>query len=578
MIDLVISGATIVDGTGRAAFAGDVGITDGRIVAVGRVADTPRRRLDAAGLMVAPGFVDLHTHYDAQLGWDPSAGPSPQHGVTTVIGGNCGFGLAPARAEHADYLTRLMAQVEGIPLAALEAALAWDWSDFGGWLDRFEGRVGVNAGFLCGHSTLRRAVMGERSVASAAGEDDVAAMVRLLHESLAAGALGWSTSQAPTHRDGDGQPVPSRAASSAELIALARAVRDHEGTQVEFILPGCLSGFSPEEVTLMGDLSLAAGRPANWNVLAVSSLNPDGWRQQLGASSEVAARGGRVVALTLPHSMSVRLSFSTGAVLSGLPGWADVLILAPAERMAALADPAVRARLAAGAVSEEAGVLRFLADWRRLRIVETFAPENDGIAGRSVGAVAAERGGDPFDVLLDVVIADGLRTGLKPPIPEPTDADWKLRAESWLDERTVVGGSDAGAHLDMMCGAVYTTSLLASVRDHATVTWEQAVAQLTSVPADLYGLVGRGRLAVGARADVTLFDPATVGSGPEQTVDDLPGGSSRIWAGALGVPHVLVNGVAVVADGRLTGATPGTVLRSGRDTATVGVAGPLPGG
>jgi N-acyl-D-aspartate/D-glutamate deacylase len=578
VLDLLISGGTVLDGSGEPSFVGHVGVRDGAVVSVVPSRDGPgeaaTRTVDATGLMVAPGFVDLHTHYDAQLDWDPAAAPSPLHGVTTVIGGNCGFGLAPAGPADADYLTRLMSQVEGIPLAALEAALTWDWSTFGEWLDRFEGRIGVNAGFLAGHSTLRRVAMGDRAVGSAATDDDVAEMVRLLHESLAGGALGFSTSQAPTHRDGDGQPVPSRSSDPAELLALARAVRDHEGTTLEFILPGCLSGFTPEEVDLMAQFSLAAGRPANWNVLGVSSMNPTGWLDQLRASSEVAERGGRVVALTLPHSMGVRLSFLTGAVLSGYPGWAAVLGLPPKERMVALADPAVRARMAEGAQSDEAGVLRYLADWKRLRIIETFAPVNQGFVGGSVGDVAAARGIDPFDALLDVVIADELRTGLRPPMPEPTAEDWKLRAESWLDDRTIVGGSDAGAHLDMMCGAVYSTSLLASVRDHHTVSWEEAVRQLTDVPASFYGLKGRGRLAPGRAADITIFDPTTVGAEAERTLDDLPGGASRIWAGARGVEQVLVNGTAVVDGGRLTGAMPGSVLRSGRDTVTVPVPGP----
>lgn len=572
----------MVDGTGAPAFVGHVGVRDGAIVSVepasaGSSPGEPAARvLDATGLMVSPGFVDLHTHYDAQLGWDPSAAPSPLHGATTVIGGNCGFGLAPAGPSDHDYLTRLMSQVEGIPLAALEAALSWEWSTFGQWLDRFEGRTGVNAGFLAGHSTIRRVVMGERAVGSPATEADLGAMVAALHGALAEGALGFSTSQAPTHRDGDGQPVPSRSADRAELLRLARAVRDHEGTTVEFIIPGCLSGFTPDEIDLMTDLSLAAGRPANWNVLGVSSMNPTGHVTQLEASSAVASRGGRVVALTLPHSMGIRLSFLTGAVLSGFPGWSSILGLPVPERMAALTDPAVRARMAAGAQSDEAGVLRFLADWGRLRIIETFSPANEGLAGSSVGAVARGRRCEPFDALLDVVVADELRTGLRPPSPEPTEADWRLRAEAWLDERTIVGGSDAGAHLDMMCGAVYSTNLLASVREHHTVTWEQAVHQLTGVPAAYYGLARRGRLAPGFAADITVFDPSRVAAEGERTLDDLPGGASRIFAGAVGVEHVFVNGTAVVAGGRLTGSTPGSVLRSGVDTVTVPVPGPLP--
>lgn len=573
MLDLVIAGGEVLDGTGAPPKVADVGVREGRIVEVGTVGEPARHRLDTNGLMVAPGFVDIHTHYDAQLAWDPSAAPSPLHGVTTVMGGNCGFGLAPAGPADAAYLTRLMSRVEGIPLDALEKALSWDWKSFGEWLGRFDGHLGVNAGFLAGHSTLRRVAMGDRSVGEAAKPEDVDTMVRLLHEALDAGALGLSTSQAPTHHDGEGQPVPSRFAEASEILALARAVRDHEGTTVEFILPGCLAGFTDQEVDLMTDLSLTAGRPANWNVLGVSSMNPTRHLDQLQSSTRAAERGARIVALTLPHSMSVRLSFLTGAVLAGLPGWGDVLALPLKERKAALSSPEVRRRLAEGATSDEAGVLRFLAAWHRLEILETFAPVNAGFAGRSIGSVAKERGQEPFDALLDVVVADDLRTGLSPPMPQPSEEDWRLRAESWLDERTVVGGSDAGAHLDMMCGAVYSTSLLASVREHHTVSWQEAVRQLTDVPASLYGVRDRGRLQAGYWADVTVFDPATVAAGSERTIDDLPGGAARLWADAHGIEHVFVNGTAVVTEGRLTGAVPGTVLRSGRDTYTVGVPG-----
>jgi N-acyl-D-aspartate/D-glutamate deacylase len=244
--------------------------------------------------------------------------------------------------------------------------------------------------------------------------------------------------------------------------------------------------------------------------------------------------------------------------------------------MTALADPSVRRRMAEGAASPEAGVLVHLANWRRLILAETFAPVNAPLAGRSVGEVAAERGQEPFDALLDIVISDGLRTGLRPPMPEPTDEDWKLRASAWLDPRTVIGGSDAGAHLDMMCGAIYSSGVLASVRQHHTLTWEQAVHQMTEVPARLYGLRDRGRLEPGYHADVVVFDPERVAPGPERTVDDLPGGASRLYADADGFEHVLVNGTSVVVSGEFTGDTPGTVLRSGRDTYTVGVPGPLP--
>ena len=562
MLDLVITGGTVIDGTGAPMRPADVGVRDGRIAVIaptGSVDEPSRSTLDAAGRYVAPGFVDLHTHYDAQLFWDPLATPSPFHGVTTVFGGNCGFSLAPLTPDHADYLMRMMARVEGMPLEALSAGLTWDWGGFGEWLDRLDGTIAVNAGFLCGHSALRR-------VAGA----DVEEMERLLHEALDAGALGLSTSRAHTHNDADGEPVPSRFADDDELLRLAGCVADHEGTTLEAIVAGCINGFTEDEVELLAAMSLAARRPLNWNVLGVSSLNPTGHERQLAASDAAAARGGRVVALTLPHPMSMRLSFLTGFVLDGLPGWREVLHLPVPERLRALGDPAVRERLAAGAASREAGLLRGLANWPVLTFAECFAPSTKPHEGRSVGDVAAGLGKEPFDTLLDVVIADELRTGLRPPPFGTSDADWELRAQVWRDPRTVIGGSDAGAHLDMMCGAIYSTSLLGeAVRERGLVSWEEAVHQLTEVPARLYGLRERGRIAEGWHADVVVLDPETVGHGPERTATDLPGGAWRLVADAAGVEHVYANGVAIVRDGRATGASPGTLLRSGRDTVTV---------
>ncbi|MGH9017682.1 MAG: N-acyl-D-amino-acid deacylase family protein, partial [Acidimicrobiales bacterium] len=523
-------------------------------------------------LYVAPGFVDLHTHYDAQLTWDPAASPSPLHGVTTVIGGNCGFSLAPAGPEHADYLARMMARVEGMPLSSLER-LDWSWSSFGEWLGRLDGLIGVNAGFLVGHSAVRRRVMGEAAVGSPASEGQTAAMVTLLHRCLEEGALGFSTSQAHTHNDGDGSPVPSRAASRAEIESLCTAVGDHDGTTLEMIVPGCLNGFSDDEVDLMTTLSLLANRPVNWNVLGVSAMNRDGLAHQLAASSTAAERGATVVALTLPHTMKIRLSFEHGAILDGLPGWRELFAVPAAPRMARLADPAERRRLDEGARSKEAGIIGALANWQILLIDETFAPQNKAYEGRSVGEVAAERGQEPFDALIDIVLADELRTGLRPPIPE-SEADWTLKADVWRDPRTIVGGSDAGAHLDVMCGAIYSTSMLGEgVRKRQLLSWEEAIHELTEVPARLYGLRDRGRLVPGCFADAVLFDPDRIGHLPERTRTDLPGGASRLYAEAEGIEHVLVNGTEIVRRGSFTGALPGSVLRSGRDTDTVTVPG-----
>ncbi|MBO0731954.1 MAG: amidohydrolase family protein [Acidimicrobiaceae bacterium] len=575
MLDLLIRGGTVIDGTGAPAVAADVGIRDGRIVGVGPLDEPARSVLDVTGLVVAPGFVDLHTHYDAQLFWDPTASPSPLHGVTTVFGGNCGFTLAPAGDADRDYLARMMAKVEGMPLPALEQGLPWDWTSFPQWLDRMDRPLGVNAGFLCGHSALRRAALGPDAVGGTASPEQIATMQGLLHDALAAGAMGFSTSTASPHLDGDGQPVPSRAASSAEVLALAEAVADHPGTTLEVILAGCLRGFSEEEIDLLTSMSTLGNRPINWNVLGVSAANRPFCEQQLHASTAAAARGARVVALTLPPGNGLRVTLVSGAPLNGLPGWREVFALPVPSRMQALADPSVRSRLEAGATSDEAGVLRGLAHWPVLTVEETFTDATAAYRGRTVRDVAAAMGVAPFDALLDVALADGLRTGFRYPTMPETDADWALRLEVWRDPRAVIGGSDAGAHLDMMCGATYSTTVLATARTREALTMEEAVRLLSDVPARLYGLRDRGRLEPGCFADLVVFDPETVGPGTESTRDDLPGGASRLYATSRGVEHVLVSGTRVVAEGKLTGATPGSLLRSGRDTDTVSAANKL---
>jgi N-acyl-D-aspartate/D-glutamate deacylase len=573
MLDLVIRGATIVDGTGRPGAPGDVAVDRGRIVAVeppGTIAGPAGEEVDGTGLVLTPGFVDPHTHYDAQLHWDPAASPSNVHGVTSVVGGNCGFSLAPLRPHDADYLRRMMARVEGMPLDALEQGVDWRWETFGQYLDSLQGRIAVNAGFLVGHCALRRYVMGAGAIGNEASSDQLDQMVRVLHESIEAGGLGFSTTLSSTHSDGDGQPVASRHASRHELIALCAAVGNHEGTTLEGIVEGCLDRFSDDEIELLTAMSVAADRPINWNVLTVDASVPERVPRQLEASDRARAAGGRIVALTMPVLVPMNMSFATFCGLWLIPGWSQVLQGTVQERVRRLADPAVRQQMLDQSRSEEAGVFRRLADFARYVIGDTYAPANDGLSGRVVEDVAAERGQDPFDCLLDIVIADDLRTVLWPMPPDNTPADWALRREVWDDDRVMLGGSDAGAHLDRMCGAPYTTRFLGDMlRGRKLVALERAVQLLTDHPAQLFGLRQRGRIAPGFHADLVLLDPETVGSEHATLVHDLPGGSPRLTAGSTGIARVWVNGVETVRDGSPTGATPGVVLRAGRDTATV---------
>lgn len=570
VLDLVIRGGTVVDGSGSPGFFGDVGIKGGRIAGIGEVADFGSSEIDATGRVVCPGFVDPHTHYDAQLFWDPAASPSNLHGVTTVIGGNCGFTLAPLNPGDAPYLQRMMAKVEGMPLTALETGLDWSWRTFSDYLARLDGNLGVNAGFLVGHCAIRRAVMGPDATGNEAAPDQLEAMRALLAEGIAAGGLGFSTSLSYTHNDGDGAPVASRFANDDEVVALCSVVSEHEGTTLEYVTDGCMQGFTEEELDLMVAMSRAARRPLNWNVLTIDSADPDRYREQLGASVRAAEHGARVVALTMPVLVGMNMSFLNYCALNMLPDWGEVLGLPVAERMAKLADPQTRAHLAKRASSPDAGVFSRLTGWGGYRIGDTFSSANEGLTGRTVAEIAAERGTEPFDTLVDVVVADELRTVLWPAPTDDDDESWRLRAEAWQSEHTLLGGSDAGAHLDRMCGAPYTTAFLGDcLRGRRLASLETAIHMLTDAPARLFGLRERGRIEQGWRADLVIFDPGTIDAGAMRMVDDLPGGSPRLFADSVGVDHVLVNGELIVSDGQATDARPGTLLRSGRDTETV---------
>ncbi len=573
MLDVAIRGGTVVDGSGSPGRRADVGIRDGRIAEIGELHETSKRSVDAAGRVVAPGFVDVHTHYDAQVFWDGSLSPSCFHGVTSVMGGNCGFSIAPLCPEAADYLLHMLARVEGMPVESLQQGVPWDWRSFGEYLGRLEGRLALNAGFMVGHSALRRVVMGERAVGCEASESELAAMVALLRASLGEGGLGFSSTLSPTHNDADGRPVPSRHASRDELLALATALRDFPGTSLEF-LPG-LGRFSEEQKALMTDLSLAASRPLNWNVLAPGAGSQDLVAAQLSATDYARERGAEVLALTVPQAMTVRINLRSGFVFDALPGWAELFEQPLAERKRLLSDPVYRKRLDEGARSEAAGLLRGLANWAAMRVEETFEPANAPFEGRRIGDIAKERDVGPFDALIDLALSDDLRTSFTPPSSGDDPESWRVRGEAWLDDRTVIGASDAGAHLDMIDTFAFSTRVLGNgVRENRVISLEEAVRQLTDVPARLYGLRERGRLEEGWRADVVVFDPDSVGCGPTYTRYDLPGGAGRLYADALGIDCVLVNGSPIVLDGERTEALPGAVLRSGRDTDSV----TLPGG
>ena len=572
MYDLLITGGTVVDGTGTPGVRADVAVTNGRIAAIGDLPDAQATEVhDATGRIVCPGFVDPHTHYDAQLFWDPHATPSSLHGITSIVMGNCGFTLAPISDESdAAYLAAMMVKVEGMSPAALEIGVDWDWRTTADYLARLDGNVGVNVAAMVGHCALRRAVLKDDATTREATPDEVAEMQRLLAEGLEAGGLGFSTSRSFTHSDGDGVPVPSRAAAADEVVALSSVVADHPGTTLEWVADGCMNGFREDEVDLMARMSLAGRRPLNWNVLTIDSARPEDYREQLAACDQVAEQGGKVMALTMPILVGMNMHFHTFCALYSLPDWGEVMNLPHDEKVAAFADPDTRRHLEERAASPDAGVFSRLTGWGRYRIGDTYSAENEGLRGRLVGDIARERGVRDFYALLDIVLADDLRTVLWPGPTDDDPASWLMRQAAWDHDHVMIGGSDAGAHLDRMAGASYTTEWLADcLRGQQLATLESAIAHMTDVPARFFGMKERGRVAEGWHADLVVLDPASVGAGELHLEHDLPGDSPRLMAAPVGIERVYVNGALAVVDGAPTDALAGTVLRSGTHTETV---------
>ena len=569
MLDIRIAGGTIIDGTGAPRAEADIGIRDGRIVAIGNgataAAGPAGRTIDASGRVVAPGFVDIHTHFDAQVFWDTTLSPSPLHGVTTVIGGNCGFTIAPLEPEHGDYLMRMLARVEGMPLSSLQEGVPWDWRTFGEYLDSIDGTLMPNAGFLVGHCALRRVVMGERSVGYEATPEELDAMKRLLADSIAAGGLGFSSSWAKTHNDAAGEPVPSRHASTSELIELCSVLRSSPAVALEFI--PTVERFDTDVYQLLTDMSVAADRPLNWNVIFANGRHRDVIDQKLEASNFAARQGGRVLALTAPMPAVSRLCFESGFLLDTLAGWAEPMALPPDEKMRLLSDPQRRAEL--NDLAQQPSAFRGVARWERLTVGEVTKPELTHFEGRTIGEIADSQGTTAWDALCDLVVADDLKTGLYPRAAGDDPDSWTMRQELWNDDRCVIGASDAGAHLDFLATFNYSTYLLGAARDREMLELEAAIHKLTDIPARLYGLAGRGRLAEGWHADVVIFDADTVGPKPIEVREDLPGGAWRLYGEAEGVDTVLVNGEVAVREGEFTDARPGTLLRAGRDTVPV---------
>jgi N-acyl-D-amino-acid deacylase len=555
--DLKITGGTIVDGTGKPGFVGDLGIKANKVVALGRASGEAAKTIDARGRIVAPGFVDVHTHYDAQILWDRLLSISPWHGVTTTVIGNCGFGVAPTRAAHRTLILQTLEKVEGMSLDALQAGLGenWPFETFPQYLDAVEKRgSAINIAALFGHTPLRLYVMGEASTERAATPDEIAAMKKLVREAMEAGAIGFGTSMSVTHNGYGGKPVPSRQATVEEMHELVSVMGDMKRGLMQITIGREFS------TKAMAEVSRKYGIPVTWTALLSYMYGPGGHRKQLALADEQRKSGALVIPQVSCRPLNFEFTFAEPFIFDVMKIMNELAVeeaRSLGARRRAYADPAWRRKF----IAELTPIFQRWWD----RTIIAWAPSARELEEQPLGDAAARLGKDPVDLALDLALASDLQARFRMAV---LNFDETEVAELITDPHTIIALSDAGAHASQLCDACYATHLLGHwVRERGTFTVEQAVHHLTQRPAEMFGLGDRGVLAEGRPADVVVFDPVTVGPGPLRRVYDLPAGADRLVSDARGIDAVIVNGTLIRRDGKDVVAAndtlPGRVLRHG---------------
>ncbi|HKC43939.1 MAG TPA: amidohydrolase family protein [Burkholderiales bacterium] len=554
--DLLIRDGLVVDGTGQPPRRADVAIAGGRIAEIGKIADRAARVIDATDLTVAPGFIDPHTHYDAQICWDGAVTPSSWHGVTSVVMGNCGVGIAPCRPAAREVAMRDLVNVEAIPFPVLDRGITWDWESFPQYLDAAARRKpALNLGFLAPLTPFRHYVMGEASLERAATAAETARIAQLLGEALDAGAFGFSSTILNQHLGFAGRPLACRNASREELTAYARTLRARRKGAIEIALTRQVAVLEDDELAILDLLLAESARPVTFIAMFDRDDLPEALRDTLRKAAPMIARGARPQTSPLPltREVSMRSPFSFAA----FPSWQRVFAdTSKAAQAAVYRDPSFRDQFRVE-LKRPAG----FGNWARITVHEVRSPALKQWEGLTVAELAAAQGKDGVDAFLDLTLADDLEN-------EFTMASFNTRtdrmAELLNDPSVLIGLGDGGAHVDMLCDSGYPTYVLGTwVRERGVLTLEHAVQRMTSDPADFFGIRDRGRLKPGLAADIVVFDPATVGSAarPERRYD-LPGGAKRMVMPSRGIEYSLVNGVVTWEKGALTGAAAGEVLRS----------------
>jgi len=558
--DLIIKGGRIYDGSGLPSRMGDVAVIGDRIAEVGRVSGSAHRVVDADGLAVAPGFIDFHTHMDAQLLWDPLATSSCFHGVTTLIPGNCGLSLAPCRPQDRENVIGSFVRVEAMPSQVLREAVKWEWTTFPEYLARLRQKLGVNVAALMGHCAMRQFVMGEESSERAATPDEIEQMKNILREGLAAGAIGFSTNQNRRHMREDGRPIPSRLATDEEILELAGVLGELNLGSMQ-ISRGTLGIARPveEDVNLFHRLAERSGRPVIWQSIAHRLNAPDLWKRLLDLAQDSLASGVPSCPLCNARLFNGRFTLKNAQTFDELPTWKKIMFLPVENRAELFRDPEMRQKLRFEAVDDTRSV-NFSRRWDQIFLIKAALPKHKEFEGKHLQEIARSQDKDVIDTFLDIALEENLETMFQ----NSGARDEQATKEILKSPITLVGQSDAGAHLIYHAGYGYATRFLGYwIREQKVMSVEEGIRKLTFMVASLFGLDDRGLIRKGMAADLVLFNPDTVRECEPEMVNDLPGGEKRLIQKAIGVKMTVVNGKVLVEDGEHTGVYPGRVLGNG---------------